>query len=132
MRSITKTTLPCLLVILALAAGCSSHRYVRHLASDACLVTPQKTSKKEILSYFGPPDEKQTLSDGGEEWSYFQQNKSLLRKTPYVGKRLGTEDYDVMVLTFHGDTVATCQYRMFNEKEFKASHLAPAPQPDAQ
>lgn len=123
--------LPGLLILLAIICGCASRQPVRHLASDACLITPDKTSKQEITAYFGSPDKKQTASDGSEEWFYLQQNKSLLRKTPYVGSKLGSEAYDVMVLTLRGDTVTSCQYRMFSEEEFKQTNIGPASKPDA-
>ncbi|MBA3013657.1 MAG: hypothetical protein KKD63_07620 [Proteobacteria bacterium] len=120
-----------LLTVLILIGGCSSKEYVRHLASDACLITPQKSTKQEIQAYFGPPDRKQTLNAGNEEWTYFQQNKSLLRKTPYVGTQLGTEHYDVLIVTFRGDMVELCQYRLLSDKEFKDSKIDTGPKPDA-
>ena len=131
MRLFRKPTQLCLLVSLALCAGCSSKEPVRHLASDACLITPQQTTKQQIQAYLGPPDKKTTLADGSEEWRYFQQTKSLLRKTPYIGEKLGEEHYDVMVVVFQGEMVGTCQYRMFTEEEFKESHIDMGPKPDA-
>ncbi len=101
------------------------------MASDACLITPQQTTKQQLQAYLGPPDKKTTLTDGSEEWMYLQQNKSLLRKTPYVGDKLGEEHYDVMVVRFRGEIVDTCQYRMFTEEEFKESRIDTGPKPDA-
>jgi hypothetical protein len=124
-------TLLCILIAITLSAGCTSKEYVRHLASEACLITPHQSTQKEVSAYFGPPDKKQALGNGQEEWTYFQQNKSLLRKTPYIGEKLGTQDYDVMVVVFQGDVVASCQYRMFTEAEFKESHIDTGPKPDA-
>lgn len=132
MRIDTITRWLCLFSAFTLIGGCSSHEYVRHLASDACLVTPQKSSKQEIQAYFGPPDKKQVLNSGDEEWTYFQQNKSLLRKTPYVGGKLGTEHYDVLIVVFRGDTVDLCQYRMLTDKEFKESQIDTGPKPNAE
>ena len=126
-----KTTLLGLLALLTLCAGCESKEYIRHLTSDACLITPQQSTKKELQAYLGPPDKKKTLANGNEEWTYFQENQSLLRKTPYIGQKLGSEDYDVMIVVFHGEVVDACQYRMFTEEEFKASHIDPGTKPDA-
>jgi hypothetical protein len=126
-----KNTLLGLLALLLLCAGCSSKEYVRHLASEACLITPKHSTKQELQAYLGPPDKKQTLDNGSEEWTYYQQNKSLLRKAPYIGQKLGSEEYDVMVVVFKGAVVDICQYRMFSEAEFKESHIETGPKPDA-
>jgi hypothetical protein len=133
MRFIGKTPLLGLLTLLLLSFGCTSKEYVRHLNSDASLITPQQSTKQDINAYLGPPDKKQPLANGSEEWTYFQQNKSLLRKTPYVGAPLGlgSEHYDVMVIVFHGEIVDTCQYRMFTKEEFDKSHIDSGPKPDA-
>lgn len=107
-------------LVLAVVSGCSTyHPPVRHLAADAALVIPGQTTKKEILSYFGEPDERRQDGSGDEVWIYSQVNKSFWRKMPYVGKRLGTEEYDVMNVSFSGDTVSSCVYRMFGEEEYK-------------
>jgi hypothetical protein len=128
---IRKTPLLCLLTVMMLNLSCTSKEYVRHLASDACLITPQQSTKENINAYLGPPDKKQALANGGEEWTYFQQNKSLLRKTPYIGTKLGSEHFDVMVIAFHNEIVDTCQYRMFTKEEFEKSHIDTGPKPDA-
>ena len=111
-----------LLIVAPTLVSCSSGNYVRHLASDACLVTPQQSTKKDIMSYFGSPDNRQTGVDG-ERWIYYQGHKSLLRRVPYIGDKLGYEAYDVMIITFKGDLVKSCTYRMFNEQEIKDSNL---------
>lgn len=121
----------CLLAVLLLSAACGHKEYVRHLASDACLISPQQSTRQEVQSYFGPPDKKQALADGNEEWTYFQQNKSFLRKTPYIGEKIGSEHFDVMIVVFRGDVVDACQYRMFTDTEFKESHIDTGPKPDA-
>ena len=131
MRFLKKTPLLGLLTLLLLSCGCTSKEYVRHLASDACLITPKQSTKQDINAYLGPPDKKQTIANGGEEWTYFQQNKSLLRKTPYIGPKLGSEHYDVMVIVFHGEIVDSCQYRMFTKEEFEESHIDTGTKPDA-
>jgi hypothetical protein len=82
------------------------------------LIAPEKTTKEEVLSFLGQPAERQVMENGDEVWIYYQVNKSLLRNTPYVGERIGTENYDVVTVTFMGDRVATCVYRMLSEEEF--------------
>ena len=97
-------------------SGCSYHDQVQHLASDICLITP-KLTPKEVVSYLGMPDKKQT-SAKGEIWIYYQAKKSTLRKTPLIGDHLGHLDYDVVTIFFSGDQVYSCVYRSFNEDEF--------------
>ena len=111
-----------LLIIAPALVSCSSGHYVRHLASDACLVTPQQSTKQDVMSYLGPPDNRQTGVDG-ERWIYYQRHESMLRKTPYIGDKLGYENYDVVIITFKGDLAKSCTYRMFNQQEFKDSKL---------
>ncbi|MBI4791700.1 MAG: hypothetical protein HY789_02960 [Deltaproteobacteria bacterium] len=104
-------------------SGCSFFKGpVRHLASDVCLMT-QGTTRQEVLAYMGPPDDQQ-VDQYGEIWIYFQVNKSLLRKTPYIGDNLGTEDVDVVTVRFEGDKVITCAYRSLTVEEFKKSGIA--------
>ncbi|MGV1100913.1 hypothetical protein ACUUL3_16065 [Thiovibrio sp. JS02] len=104
-----------------LLSGCFYHDPVRHLSSDICLITPNLTAQ-EVVAALGPPDQKQQ-SDLGEVWIYQEVKKSTLRKTPFIGTRLGTENYDVVTITFAGDRVHTCVYRAFDEEELKESGI---------
>ncbi len=107
-----------LLAIMALLfSGCASHE-VRHLASDASLISPGQTSQQQILGLLGPPDQKLELKQGGELWRYYQANKSFLRETPYVGNRLGNEKFDLLTITFRDRRVVDCIYRQLTEGEF--------------
>ncbi len=99
-------------------AACSSTTYVRHLASDASLIVPLQTTNKEVLNYLGPPDYQLKLANGSE-WIYFQGNKSLLRKTPYIGYKFGREDYDLLEIFLKNSVVQSRVYRLFNERQFK-------------
>lgn len=120
-RQLLKLFIPLFISLLALA-GCSS-RPVRHLSSDVCLIVPNISTKQEVLSYIGPPDQRRTTSEGAEVWHYYQSNKSLLRKTPYVGDKLGQEDFDLVTVTFIGDRVLTCVYRSLSEEEFEKTGI---------
>ncbi len=112
----------CLCLLGLVGSGCFYHgEPVRHLSSDVCLITPNLT-QKEVLATLGPPDQKQQ-GEQGEVWIYDTVNKSFLRKTPYIGEKLGSENYDVVTVTFVGDTVATCLYRSYSEEEFKKSGI---------
>ena len=109
----------CLCLLALVATGCFYREPVRHLSSDICLITPNLT-QQEVLSSLGPPDQRQK-GEQGEVWVYYQVKKSLLRKTPYVGEKMGSEDYEVVTITFAGDTVSTCLYRAYSEEELKKS-----------
>ncbi len=107
----------CLCLLALVGSGCFYRDPVRHLSSDICLITPNLT-QQEVLATLGSPDEKQK-GEQGEIWIYREVKKSFLRKTPYVGEKLGSENYDVVTITFAGDTVSTCLYRAYNEEELK-------------
>ena len=110
------------LLLILFLAGC--HRQpVRHLSSDACLLLPGNTTKQEVLSYLGTPDQRRMDPQQGEMWVYYEANKSFLRKTPLLGDNLGDEQYDVVVVTFQNDQVRTCVYRSFTEEQFKQADL---------
>jgi hypothetical protein len=111
----------CLCLLAIAATGCFYRDPVRHLSSDICLVTPNLT-QKEVLATLGPPDQKQK-GEQGEIWLYREVKKSFLRKTPYVGEKIGSENYDVVTITFAGDIVSTCLYRAYNEEELKKSGI---------
>ncbi|MFW8599893.1 hypothetical protein ACOHYD_00210 [Desulfobacterota bacterium M19] len=104
--------------VAIMLAACSSTTYVRHLASDAALIVPRQTTSKEVLNYLGPPDYQLKLANG-LEWIYFQGNKSLLRKTPYIGYKFGREDYDLLEIFLKDNVVQSRVYRLFNERQFK-------------
>jgi hypothetical protein len=110
------------LVILALLfmgmAGCAK-KNVRHLASDVCLITPDQTSKEQVLAYLGLPDEQYEMADGSETWVYYDVRKTMLRDTPYIGEKIGEQKYEMVKVKFGGDIVQTCVYRLLTEEEFK-------------
>lgn len=107
--------------VLVLLTGCFRHEPVQHLAADASLLTPGKSSRQDVLTYLGEPIEKQLQGDNTEVWIYNQVRKSMLRKTPYVGGKIGTEEYDILSVTFKADTVLGVTYRMVPENDFKKS-----------
>lgn len=109
----------CLCLLALAATGCFYRDPVRHLSSDICLITPNLT-QQEVLATLGAPDEKQK-GEQGEIWIYREVKKSFLRKTPYIGEKVGSENYDVVTITFAGDTVSTCLYRAYSEEELKKS-----------
>lgn len=111
----------CLCLLAFVGTGCFYRDPVRHLSSDICLITPNLT-QQEVLAYLGSPDEKQK-GEQGEIWIYREVKQSLLRKTPYIGDKLGSENYDVATIHFVGDVVSACLYRAYNEEELKKSGI---------
>lgn len=115
-------------VILSVAlfmglAGCAK-KNVKHLASDASLVTPGKTTKEQVLIYLGQPDEQHAMAEGSEAWIYYNEKKDLLHDTPYIGDRIGEKKYEMIKILFGEDVVQTCVYRLLTEEEFEAGGLA--------
>ena len=98
-------------------AGCSAGPKVRHLSSDVCLVVPESTTRQEVVSFLGQPDTRSVNAEKQEVWSYMTTRRSFLRKTPLVGKYMGSEEYEVVTVTFVGDKVRTCFYRNLNKDQ---------------
>ena len=71
----------------------------------------------------GEPDVRQKIGDKEEKWLYYKVNRSLLRKTPFLGPHIGTQDYDVVIINFSGKRVSACMYRVMDEEEFQELEL---------
>ncbi|MDH3332151.1 MAG: hypothetical protein OEL68_07490 [Desulfobulbaceae bacterium] len=111
------------LALFMVMAGCAK-KNVRHLASDVCLVTPEETTKEQVLTYLGQPDEQYEMAEGGETWIYYDVKKTALRDTPYIGDKIGDKKYEMVKVMFAGDIVRTCVYRLLTEEEFAEGGLA--------
>lgn len=105
-----------LAVFLAGCAGVSTP--VRHLSSDVCLVMPESTTRQEVLSFLGEPDRKIVTGEKSEVWIYQEASKSFLKKIPWLGENLGTQNFETVTVSFEGDLVKTCLYRQFDETEY--------------
>ena len=103
--------------------GCAK-KNVRHLASDVCLITPEISTKEQVFTYLGQPDEQYEMMDGSETWFYYEVKKDLLNKTPYIGDRIGDKKYETVKVTFAGEIVRTCVYRSLSEEEFQEGRVA--------
>lgn len=119
MFSKRSTLLVFLFLSVVLTVTACSNKQVRYLASDVCLVEPDKTTKQEVLSYLGQPDEQYVEPTGEEVWVYYDAKKSMLSNTPYIGDKVGDEKFEMVTVTFNGDIVRTSVYRSLNEEEFK-------------
>lgn len=105
-----------LAVFLAGCAGVSTP--VRHLSSDVCLVMPESTTRQEVLSFLGEPDRKIVTGEKSEVWIYQEASKSFLKKIPWLGENLGSQNFETVTVSFEGDLVKTCLYRQFDETEY--------------
>ncbi len=107
-----------LLLVLTLAAvtGCYS-KPVRHLAADVALLKIGRTTAEEVLIYLGDPDERQLLAGGEEQWLYSEQRRSLLEKTPLVGKYVGAPEYLKAVVTLTDGVVSDCRFTAWDEDD---------------
>jgi len=72
-------------VLLCLAMSGCYNQPVRHLGSDVGLIKAGETTRQEVLSLLGDPDSTRMVSATTEEWTYQEEDKSLLQQTPVVG-----------------------------------------------
>ena len=110
-------------LIMSGIVGCAG-KQVRHLASDASMVTPGTTTKQEVLNYLGQPDVEYQTDKGETLWVYYEEREDLFRKTPYIGKMIGKESYEIVKVVFNGNNVEHIAYSTMREDEFKKSGLA--------
>jgi len=99
-----------------LLAGCSSTP-VRHLASDASLIKPGETTRKDVLLYLGEPNGRRTVGPGVEEFVYYQDIHSSFSGMPVIGSWVGKDGYEMIIITLKGDLVTDCQFRTFSEAD---------------
>ena len=108
------------LVFFAVLSACSN-KQVRYLASDVCMISPEITTKQEVLSILGQPDEQYAEPTGEEVWMYYDAKTNLISDTPYIGDKVGDEQFEMVRVTFAGDIVRTSVYRSLSEEEYKQS-----------
>lgn len=106
------TVLLCLVL-----SGCYNHP-VRHLGSDVGLIKAGVTTRQEALSLLGDPDSTRTISTTTEEWTYHEEDKSLLQKAPVVGGAFSSKGYKAVVLTLNGNIVSAARYGDYDKHEF--------------
>jgi len=96
--------------------GCAAHP-VRHLASDASLIKPGVSSKKDVLLYLGEPNGQRSVSPGVEEYVYYEEQRGTLGRLPVAGDWIGGDGYEMIVVTLKGDLVTDCQFRTFSKAD---------------
>lgn len=110
------------LVFFVLLSACSN-KQVRYLASDVCMISPEKTTKQEVLGILGQPDEQYAEPTGEEVWVYYDAKESLISETPYLGDKIAEDQFEMVKVTFTGNIVSTTEYRSFSEEEYKQNGL---------
>jgi len=83
-------------LLLMAMSGCYNHP-VRHLASDVGLIKAGETTRQEVISLLGDPDSTRMVSATTEEWTYYDEDKTLLQKTPLMGGAFSSKGYNTVV-----------------------------------
>jgi hypothetical protein len=109
-------TLSFLFIITLLLGGCYS-KPVRHLASDASLIKPGQSTKKDVLLYLGEPDGHRTVSADTVEYVYFENKRGLLKKAPLVRSWTDADGYEMIIITMVNELVTNCDFRTFYEDD---------------
>jgi hypothetical protein len=98
-------------------SGCSS-KPIRHLVSDVAMISAGSTSREDVLKLMGDPDSKRMLNADTEEWVYYEEQAATLEGTPLFDGVFDPDGYDMVLITFSGDIVKTCNYRGHDDDEF--------------
>ncbi|AGF78170.1 hypothetical protein UWK_01612 [Desulfocapsa sulfexigens DSM 10523] len=107
----------CILFLILGLTGCSGTP-TRHLVSDVSMITSGQSSREDVLALMGVPDSKRMVTPAIEEWVYYEEDRALLQSTPFVGGVFNADGYNMVLITFSGDMVATCNYRGYLDDEF--------------
>lgn len=105
-----------ILAALFLLSGCSS-KPVRHLASDAALVEPGKSTRQDVVRYLGQPDRHRSLSPGVEEYVYYNERRGFFGNLPFVGRLVDPNSYEMIQVTLDGDMVTDCDFLVHKEDD---------------
>ena len=90
---------------------------VRHLASDIALLQVGKSTREDVIVFLGDPDEQQELGEGVQKWLYKDKNMSFLQKTPLLGSKLGSPEFNQVVVTLRNGVVSACDYSYSDEDD---------------
>ena len=105
-------------LIISLLGGCQT-KQIRHLASDAALITPGQTTRGELVSYIGQPDAHRKITDNIWEFIYFEDKRSLIDKTPFIGSLSSSDDYEMLRIIITDDKVTECEFSSFDKNDQK-------------
>lgn len=114
--SLVLRSLICLVFVSLAITGCYS-KPVRHLASDAALIKAGESSREDVLTYLGEPDEQEVLAEGVEKWVFREYESSMLKSTPVVGKYFGPPNYGTVTVILKNNIVVKCVYGAYDHEE---------------
>jgi hypothetical protein len=106
-----------LLLLLGLTLTSCYTEPVRHLAADVSLVKLGSSTQEDVLVYLGDPDEVAEQPGGVVKWLYKQTDKTLMEKTPFIGKHLGSPEFIEVVITFTNGIVSDAVYQSRDEDD---------------
>jgi hypothetical protein len=106
-----------LLIFISGLGGCSSTP-TRHLVSDVAMISVGNTSRQEVVKLMGDPDSKRMLDANTEEWAYYEELPATFEGTPLIGGLFDSDGYEMVLITFNGDIVKSCNYRGHDDDEF--------------
>lgn len=116
MKFITRWIFLLFFALFALT-GCYN-KSVQHLASDAALIKAGSSTRHDVLMLLGEPDAQQEIAVGVQEWVYYEEDRSLMQRTPLVGELFDPNGYGVIRILMKGDLVTACRYNAFTDGEF--------------
>ncbi len=105
-----------LLFVLLLLGGCHS-KQVRHLASDASLITPGQSTMQDLQKYLGEPDGHRDVAPGVTEYVYYQDRPGFLGNMPVLGSWIGSSGYETIIVTMKDGVVTNTEFRNFSESD---------------
>ncbi len=103
--------------LLLLSLSACYNKPVRHLASDASMIAPDKSTRQDVLLYLGEPDGHRLVSPGVEEFVYYEDKRGALNRTPIVNLITDPDGYEMIIVTLSGDLVTSCEFRSFDKND---------------
>ena len=106
-----------LLLVAVLLSGCYN-KPVRHLASDVALRKAGESSRDDVLTFLGEPDEQIILEPGLEKWVYTEYEKSMFKEAPLVGRYFGDPNYGTVTIILEDNVVRQCVYGSWESDDY--------------
>lgn len=105
------------LTSLLVSGGCYN-KTIRHLASDAVLIKTGVSSRNDVLTYLGEPDDIRIFEGEKEKWTYVEKRPGTLQFLPLVGEYFGGGTYETIIVVLQNDIVQSSLFREFSDDDF--------------